>query len=63
MLEAVLCILIIGGFFILRAILATVVGSIRSLDVAADDRTQGPFTPGLRGMTDQSVLVFRKPKK
>jgi len=30
---------------------------------AADDRTQGPFTPGLRGMTDQSVLVFRKPKK
>lgn len=30
---------------------------------AADDRTQGPFSPGLRGMTDQSVLVFRKPKK
>jgi predicted methyltransferase len=27
-----------------------------------DDRTKGPFTPGLRGFTDQSVLVFRKPK-
>jgi len=30
---------------------------------ATDDRTQGPFSPGLRGLTDQSILVFRKPKK
>jgi predicted methyltransferase len=30
----------------------------------ADDRTKGPsFAPGQRGTTDQSVFVFRKPKK
>ncbi len=30
---------------------------------ATDDHTQGPFSPGLRGLTDQSIFVFRKPKK
>jgi len=30
---------------------------------AADDHTQMVFTPGLRGMTDQSVFKFRKPAK
>jgi predicted methyltransferase len=29
----------------------------------SDDRTQMVLAPGLRGMTDQSVFVFRKPKK
>jgi predicted methyltransferase len=28
-----------------------------------DDHTQMVFAPGLRGMTDQSVFKFRKPKK
>ena len=30
---------------------------------ATDDHTQMVFTPGLRGMTDQSIFKFRKPKK
>lgn len=30
---------------------------------AGDDHTQMVFTPGLRGMTDQSVFKFRKPAK
>ncbi|HTB68337.1 MAG TPA: hypothetical protein VK727_19100, partial [Steroidobacteraceae bacterium] len=27
-----------------------------------DDHTQLVFSPGLRGLTDQTVFVFRKPK-
>ena len=30
---------------------------------AADDHTQLVFAPGLRGMTDQTIFKFRKPKK
>jgi predicted methyltransferase len=30
---------------------------------ADDDHTKMVFTPGLRGLTDQSVFKFRKPKK
>jgi predicted methyltransferase len=33
------------------------------LAYASDDHTQLVFAPGLRGMTDQTVFVFRKPKK
>ena len=29
----------------------------------SDDHTQMVFSPGLRGLTDQSIFVFRKPKK
>jgi predicted methyltransferase len=29
---------------------------------ASDDHTQLVFSPGLRGLTDQTVFVFRKPK-
>lgn len=29
----------------------------------SDDHTQMVFSPGLRGMTDQTIFVFRKPKK
>jgi predicted methyltransferase len=30
---------------------------------ADDDHTKMVFTPGLRGLTDQSIFKFRKPKK
>ena len=30
---------------------------------AGDDHTQIVFSPGLRGLTDQTVFVFRKPKE
>ncbi len=29
----------------------------------ADDHSKGPFDPSLRGLTDQTIFVFRKPAK
>jgi predicted methyltransferase len=40
----------------------TLVEESHLLAHASDDHTQLVFSPGLRGLTDQTVFVFRKPK-